>query len=76
MGSRMRYSPLPGLLAWLIAVAAAGESRAADPSVPPNPKPLEYIVVVTGGELLEGIYPDGHTPFITRTLRQIGRAHV
>lgn len=34
--------------------------------------PLRYRIVVTGGELLEGVYPDGHTPFLTRTLRHVG----
>ena len=32
----------------------------------------KYIIVVTGGELLSGIYPDGHTYFITKTLRPLG----
>lgn len=35
-------------------------------------KPLEYLLVITGGELLEGVYPDAHTPFIIRTLRPLG----
>ncbi len=35
-------------------------------------KPLEYLLVITGGELLEGVYPDAHTPFIVRTLRPLG----
>ncbi len=35
-------------------------------------KPLDYVIVVTGGELLEGVYPDGHTHYITRTLRPLG----
>lgn len=30
------------------------------------------MIVVTGGELLDGVYPDGHTPFLTRTLRPLG----
>lgn len=38
----------------------------------PESKPLDYMIVVTGGELLEGVYPDGHTPFLTRTLRPLG----
>jgi nicotinamide-nucleotide amidase len=44
------------------------------PSTSPAPhaKPLDYLVVVTGGELLEGVYPDAHTPFLTRTLRPLG----
>lgn len=36
------------------------------------PKPVDYFVVVTGGELLEGVYADAHTPFLTRTLRPLG----
>ena len=32
----------------------------------------KYIIVVTGGELLSGVYPDGHTYYLTRTLRPLG----
>lgn len=35
-------------------------------------EPLRYRIVVTGGELLSGAYPDGHTVFLTRTLRPLG----
>ncbi|MGB2863597.1 MAG: endo-1,3-alpha-glucanase family glycosylhydrolase [Sedimentisphaerales bacterium] len=35
-------------------------------------KSTKYIIVVTGGELLSGVYPDGHTYFLTRTLRPLG----
>ena len=35
-------------------------------------KSTKYIIIVTGGELLSGVYPDGHTYFITRTLRPLG----
>lgn len=31
-----------------------------------------YMVVVTGSELLAGAFPDGHTHFLTRTLRPLG----
>ena len=31
-----------------------------------------YMIVVTGGELLAGTYPDGHTHFLTRTLGPLG----
>jgi nicotinamide-nucleotide amidase len=37
-----------------------------------NPKPLDYVIVVTGGELLEGALADAHTHFLTRTLRPLG----
>jgi len=35
-------------------------------------EPTRYVIVVTGAELLSGIYPDGHTYFITQTLRPLG----
>ncbi|GEM_PF-207133 len=35
-------------------------------------KSTKYIIVVTGGELLSGVYPDGHTYFLTKTLRPLG----
>ena len=35
-------------------------------------QPTKYMIIVTGDELLSGIYPDGHTYFITRTLRPLG----
>jgi len=35
-------------------------------------EPTRYAIIVTGGELLSGIYPDGHTYFITQTLRPLG----
>ena len=34
--------------------------------------PTRYMVVVTGAELLSGVYADGHTYFITRTLQPLG----
>ncbi|UCD49478.1 MAG: hypothetical protein JSW27_18335 [Phycisphaerales bacterium] len=37
-----------------------------------RPKITRYMVVVTGGELLAGAYADGHTYFLTRTLRPLG----
>ena len=35
-------------------------------------EPTRYMVVVTGSELLDGAFSDGHTCFITRTLRPLG----
>ncbi len=49
----------------LTAAAGAEESPGARSA-------LDFFLVVTGGELLEGAYPDGHTHFLTRTLRLIG----
>jgi nicotinamide-nucleotide amidase len=33
---------------------------------------IKYMIVITGSELLSGAYPDGHTYFITKTLRSLG----
>lgn len=39
----------------------------------PTTRPhLKYMVVVTGGELLNGAIPDGHTHFLARTLVPLG----
>jgi len=58
------------LLALLLIVsawwAAAGSAAAAGEGQ------VHYVIVVTGGELLSGVYPDGHTYFLTRTLRPLG----
>lgn len=46
---------------------------AATPPAPSQPiSAPDYFIVVTGGELLEGVYPDAHTVFLTRTLRPLG----
>ena len=34
-----------------------------------NPKTLNYFLVITGSEVLRGIYADGHTKFLTQTLK-------
>lgn len=33
---------------------------------------LDYAIVITGEELLRGVFPDAHTAFITRTLHPLG----
>ena len=33
---------------------------------------VDYSIVVTGNELLSGVYADGHTIFLTRTLQPLG----
>jgi nicotinamide-nucleotide amidase len=64
------------LLVWfwlVVAVLGAGAQAAGDGASPPSEAPpLDYFLVVTGGELLEGAYPDSHTHFLTRTLRLLG----
>lgn len=53
-----------------VALALAPLAVAAGDS--PEPAPLDCFLVITGGELLEGAYADGHTHFLTRTLRPLG----
>jgi len=54
-------------------VALSIELAVAEAAVPePASKATQYMIVVTGGELLAGAYPDGHTHFITRTLHPLG----
>jgi hypothetical protein len=47
------------------ATTGASAREAASP-------PVRYMIVITGDELLAGAYPDGHTFFLTRTLRPLG----
>lgn len=55
----------------LCAVARPPSSaRAANPADPDVPTP--YMVILTGGELLSGIYADSHLQYITRTLEPLG----
>ncbi len=35
-------------------------------------KAIDYMIVVTGGELLLGVYSDGHTQFLAQTLHPLG----
>ena len=45
----------------------------AEASSPEPARPVtNYMIVVTGSELLTGVYADGHTLFITRTLHPLG----
>ncbi len=47
-------------------------ATAADSVSPPSQPPVDYMIVVTGGELLQGAYADAHSHFLTRTLRPLG----
>lgn len=59
----------------LAGLPAAHPATAADPAPAPPPgstRFVDYFIVVTGEELLRGVYPDSHTHFLTRTLRPMG----
>lgn len=46
---------------------------AADPSAgTTESEPIQYMLIVTGEEILEGVYADAHTHFLTRTLKSLG----
>jgi len=55
-------------LVWVLVCISI--SRAKDTQAPSTTTP--YMVIVTGEELLTGVYADGHTQFLTRTLHPLG----
>jgi nicotinamide-nucleotide amidase len=57
-------------LLWLLSFAATVAGTSGLPFAPRPP--LDYMLVVTGEELLRGAFPDAHTAFITRTLHLLG----
>lgn len=59
------------VLLWLTAVSSLASSQTAPVESSAEPA-VRYMIVVTGGELLAGAFPDGHTFFITKTLRPLG----
>ncbi len=59
------------VLLWLSMVSPVVLSQ-APPAEDSVGSPVRYMIVVTGGELLAGAYADGHTFFITKTLRPLG----
>ncbi len=70
---------LPGLSLFrmcclmLVLSALPMQSLVATGSSPDEARqPVDYMVVVTGSELLSGVYADGHTHFLTRTLHPLG----
>ncbi|MBI5818916.1 MAG: CinA family protein [Verrucomicrobia bacterium] len=52
------------LLPLLLGVASLNAAEAKPP--------LDYRIVITGEELLRGVFPDAHTAFVTRTLHALG----
>ena len=59
--------------AWLSALALLlPPAAASDAPSPPVAKAVDYMIVITGGEILAGAYPDAHTCFLTRTLHPLG----
>ena len=66
---------LPFRSCWLAVLLLSAFLRpldADDSSVDSAKQPVDYMIVITGGELLAGAYADGHTHFLARTLRPLG----
>lgn len=66
---------MPFQLCWLASLLLSAFLRplgADDSSSESTKAPVDYMIVVTGGELLAGTYADGHTHFLTRTLQPLG----
>ena len=59
-------------LTFLLPFAFLQPLDADDSSLDSTKQPVDYMIVITGGELLAGAYADGHTHFLTRTLRPLG----
>ncbi len=59
-------------LAFLLLSAFLQPLDADDSPSESTKESVDYMIVVTGGELLAGAYADGHTHFLTRTLRPLG----
>lgn len=68
------WARLGSFLLLALAGSGLGPTNAADTGATPtaDTRPLDYAIVVTGGELLEGAHPDAHTHFLARTLRPLG----
>jgi len=57
---------------WLVALLLAAPQPATVNASEATTQATPYMIVVTGNELLSGVYADGHTYFLTRTLRPLG----
>jgi len=77
--ARFYEAGIPRLSLWrwswlslLLPAALLRPAAAAAPESDAPRQPVRYMIVVTGGELLSGAYADGHTHFLTATLRPLG----
>ena len=71
-GEGVHSTPYALLILVLLSVAWSLSAAADDSGNKPAAQPVRYMIVITGDELLAGAYPDGHTFFLTRTLRPLG----
>ncbi len=59
-------------LSLLCCLALVIPVQGQEPLMDSDEPPVDYSIVVTGSELLSGVYADSHTFFLTRTLRPLG----
>ncbi|MHB8955380.1 MAG: molybdopterin-binding protein [Pirellulaceae bacterium] len=61
-------------IGWICVAMAMGTCRvpAQEDIKAADDLAVDYSILITGNELLTGVYPDGHTHFLTRTLRPLG----
>jgi nicotinamide-nucleotide amidase len=72
IGEGAHGTPYALLSLILSSVAWSQPASTDDSGNKPASQPVRYMIVITGDELLAGAYPDGHTFFLTRTLRPLG----
>jgi len=63
------YTGFAALILFMTASARA-DHHASQAS--PEDNPTRYAIIITGTELLKGLYADGHTLFLTRMLNPLG----
>ena len=74
----LRFATFVFVLLRILALGSPG-AQGLDGAVPgpdveggPATNQLEYVLIVTGGELLSGAVQDAHTPYVTRALLPLG----
>ncbi|MFW6171853.1 MAG: molybdopterin-binding protein [Planctomycetota bacterium] len=69
--SQCLVGPFPSVIVVLGVLTLAGTTGGTEPTATAEPV-VNYSIIVTGSELLSGVYADGHTLFLTQTLRPLG----
>jgi nicotinamide-nucleotide amidase len=70
--NRLVLGGIFALLLGMLGMLGTEIVRAHHTLEPDLDSPVEYALIITGGELLAGVYADSHTHFITRTLAPLG----
>jgi nicotinamide-nucleotide amidase len=71
----MRVRNLARISLWSLVLLGGGKASAMENQQPPAAESapvVDYAIIVTGNELLTGVYADGHTLYLTKTLRRLG----